>query len=358
MRRDPIELTFEIQPSARFDIIDVRVQADACRPALEPYPHAIFCSFHTTAGYLDQSLASHLTQSKLGIAPYIGLFQKLFPAGAGYRHDDLDRRAELSADQRTVEPRNADAHLAFIASGLCNCVKYVNRPQQPVYFVDLDGVNGEARRHRLTSIVAFTGEEIVARERVMVPVSSHPLDSVNLKDPRLGLYARLDDLIKRYGIEKGRVRLTLAAGEQHAGLAINEYETLLMRHDLVDVLRNPLRFVAERGRHLLVDPWAIPNKTIGYAKYDLVRLFNEAFDRFHMNESFLEHVLARFARFIGVPAKRFFGMKRSVNLLVSDRLVPGRGTIAEGTYQAPILVQWSKAAGRQRVVDVTLTRIA
>jgi hypothetical protein len=113
----PVELSLEIQPGARFDLIDVREQAAAHRETLERYPHALYCSFHTTAGYLEQSLASRLTHARLGIGPYIHLFQTLFPEGAGYRHDELDLREELSADQRTVEPRNADAHLAFIAAG-------------------------------------------------------------------------------------------------------------------------------------------------------------------------------------------------------------------------------------------------
>jgi thiamine phosphate synthase YjbQ (UPF0047 family) len=355
MPLQPVELTLEIQPGARFDLIDVRQQASAHRKTLEKFPQSLYCSFHTTAGYLDQGLASRLNQARLGIGPYIGLFQALFPEGAGYRHDDLHLRDELSADQKIVEPRNADAHLAFIAAGLCNCVRYVNRRNEPVHFVDLDGINGDQPRKRQTSILAFNVEEVVVRVQIRVPVSQHPLESVNLKDSRLGLYERLHELIGQHGVSKGRVHLSLAAGEHQAGLTINEYETLLMRHDLIEVLRNPLRFVAEKGRHLLENPWAIPNKTIGYAKYDLVRLLNETFDALHMNESLMETLLARL---IGAPARRFLRMKRSVSLLVSDRENRGRGLIADGTYQSPILVQWQKAAGRQRVIDVTLTRLA
>jgi thiamine phosphate synthase YjbQ (UPF0047 family) len=355
MSPNPVELTLEIKPGARFDLIDVREQAAAYRVTLERYPQALYCSFHTTAGYLEQSLASRLTQARLGIGPYMHLFQALFPEGAGYRHDDLHLREELSDDQRTVEPRNADAHLAFIAAGLRNCVKYVNRRNERVYFVDLDGLNGDQPRRRLTSILAFHDETVVAREQVRIPVSQHPLESVNLKDPRLELYARLNELIRRHGVTKGRVHLSLAAGEHQAGLTINEYETLLMRHDLIEVLRNPLRFMAEKGRHLLANPWAIPNKTIGYAKYDFVRVLNETFDALHMSESLMETVLARL---IGAPARRFLRMKRSVSLLVSDREVPGHGGIAEGTYQSPILVQWRRASSRQRLIDVTLSRLA
>jgi hypothetical protein len=49
-------------------------------------------------------------------------------------------------------------------------------------------------------------------------------------------------------------------------------------------------------------------------------------------------------------------MKRSVDLLVSDTTTPGRGAVVEGTYQAPIMVQWRKAARGERQVAVTLTR--
>jgi hypothetical protein len=57
-----------------------------------------------------------------------------------------------------------------------------------------------------------------------------------------------------------------------------------------------------------------------------------------------------------LPAARFLRMKRSVSLLVSDQECQGRGAVVQGCYQSPILVQWHKAAGQQRTVDITLTR--
>ena len=111
--------------------------------------------------------------------------------------------------------------------------------------------------------------------------------------------------------------------------------------------------MAEKGRHLLADPRAIPNKTLQYAKYDMVRVFNEVFDAFRMNESLVEKLVARV---LAYPASRFLRMKRSVSLLVSDRDREGIGRPIQGTYQSPILVQWAKASGRQREVDVVLTR--
>jgi thiamine phosphate synthase YjbQ (UPF0047 family) len=351
---DLVELMLEVRPGARFDLIDVRKEAVARVGGLQEFPRALYCSFHTTAGYLEQGLASRLSHAQLGIGPYMHLFQRMFPEGAGYRHDDLNRREELTDVQRIVEPKNADAHLAFIAAGLRNCVAYVNHPDEPVYFVDLDGVCHDQPRRRLTSVIGFHDEEVVARKPFVIPVSSHPIDSLNLKDSRIGVYEQVREMIGRHGIRNGRVHLALAASERHAGLTVNEYETLLMRHDLREVLGNPLRFAAEQGRGLLTDPWGIPNRTIDYATYDFVQVCNKVFEAFRMSESMMENL---FARLVAVPARRFLRMKRSVSLLVTDRELTGQGRIAEGPYQCPILVQWARADGRQRSIEMTLTRL-
>ena len=111
--------------------------------------------------------------------------------------------------------------------------------------------------------------------------------------------------------------------------------------------------MAEKAGHMLGNPRAIPAKTLDYAKYDLVRVFNKLVDSLGLRESMVESVLSRA---IGVPAARFLRMKRSVSLLVSDRDSAGEGAIVEGTYQSPILVQWHRGERPARVLDVTLTR--
>jgi hypothetical protein len=237
-----------------------------------------------------------------------------------------------------------------MAAGLSTCVSYVNRPE-PVCFVDLDGITGGRPRRRLTSIVGFNREREVGRLHIPVPVSDHPVDSVNLKDPRLGIYDQIVGLLQAHGITNGRVRLELPRGERQAGLTVNEYETLLMRHDLADVLRNPFRFAAEKGRHILAHPRSIPGKALDYAKYDMVRALNQMLDLTGLRESLLERL---FARAIAVPAGRFLRMKRSVNLRVRES--EGRGVIVDGRYQSPILVQWHRADQRVRTIEVTLTR--
>lgn len=354
MPPSPAEFTLELTPRARVDVIDVRGEVSSrFGDALEHYPRALCCSFHTTAGYLDQSVAARLNQSPAGVMTYIDVFRTMFPQGAGYAHDKIERRTELSAAQRPAEPRNADSHLAFMAGALRTCVSYLNRPGEPMSFIDLDGVHAGRPRRRHTSVLGYSAEEQVAQTRVVVPVSRHSVDSVNLKDPHLGVYAQCADLVARHGVTKGRIRLALAPGEKHAGLTVNEYETLLMRHDLSEVLRDPLRFMAEKAGHMLGNPRAIPAKTLDYAKYDLVRVFNRLVDVLGLRESLVESVLSRA---IAMPASRFLRMKRSVSLLVSDRDSSGKGTIIEGTYQSPILVQWHRGRRQARVLDVTLTR--
>jgi thiamine phosphate synthase YjbQ (UPF0047 family) len=347
----PVEVTLEITPRARFDIIDVRARLRQTHgDLLDVYRHHLYHSFHTTAGYLEQSLAARLRREKATVAPYVEVFRTMFPEGAGYEHDQLERRQDLTTAERAVEPRNADSHLAFMAAGLSTCVSYVNRPEEPVCFVDLDGVTDGRPRRRLTSIVGFNREREVARLRLDVPVSNHPVDSVNLKDPKLGIYDQIVSMVKEQGVTSGRVRLELGGAERQAGLTVNEYETLLMRNDLADVLRNPFRFAAEKGRHMWASPRSIPAKALDSAKYDMVRAMNQVLDITGLRESLLERL---FARAIAVPAGRFLRMKRSVNLRVRES--EGRGIIADGRYQSPILVQWHRAADRVRTLDATLT---
>jgi thiamine phosphate synthase YjbQ (UPF0047 family) len=348
---DPIDLTLELAPRARFDVVDLRSRfAAEHRDALGPYPHCLYWSAHTTAGFLDRSLLARL--SPAGIPTYVDAFRNMFPEGAGYEHDQLERRADLDAAQRAVEPRNADSHLQFIAGGLRSCVTHPNRPAEPVCFVDLDGVCEGRPRRRLTRVIGFRHETPVEKLRIEVPVSAHPIDSINLKDPRLGIYDQLSDLVSRAGVAKGRLQISLSEAERHSGLTVNEFETLLMKYDLADVLRNPLRFAVEKYRHALANPRAVPGKALGYAKYDFVRVMNTGLDTLGLRGSIVEKVLART---LAVPAARFFRMRRSVSLLVSEHA--GRPALVEGTYQSPILVQWQRTPRQARMLDVTLTRL-
>jgi thiamine phosphate synthase YjbQ (UPF0047 family) len=352
MALKPLDRTLELVPKARFDVVELRSHFAAEHEALSAYPRCLYWSSHTTAGFLDRSLAARLSPER--IPSYVEAFRTLFPEGAGYEHDRLERRDDLHPDQRAYEPRNADSHLAFIAGGLRACVTHPNRAGESVFFVDLDGVVEGRPRRRLTRLIGFHDERIVGTTRLEVPVSNHPIDSINLKDPRLGLYDQLGDFVAKSGVSKGRLRIVLDPSERHSALTVNEYETLLMKYDLVEVLRNPLKFFAEKGRHALANPRAVPAKTLGYAKYDFVRVLNQSLDMLGLRGSIVEKLLART---LAVPAARFLRMRRSVSLLVSDR-PDGTTGLVEGTYQSPILVQWRRTPRQSRMLDVTLTEIS
>jgi thiamine phosphate synthase YjbQ (UPF0047 family) len=348
----PLDQTLELAPRARFDVVDLRTQFAAEHHRLAAFPRCLYWSCHTTAGFLDRSLVARLSPQR--IPSYVEAFRAIFPEGAGYEHDQLDRRDDLDAEQRAVEPRNADSHLTFMASGLRTCVTHPNRPDEPVLFVDLDGVSDGRPRRRLARMIGFTTERLVGATRIEVPVSEHPIDSINLKDPRLGIDQQLADFVKGSSVQRGRLRVALDPTERHSALTVNEYETLLMRHDLAEVLRDPLRFFAEKGRHALQNPRAVPAKTLGYAKYDFVRLLNQSLDRFGLRGSIVEKVLAHT---LAVPAARFFRMRRSVSLLVAERDGGGAAEIVEGTYQSPILVQWQQAPRQSRILNVSLSEL-
>jgi thiamine phosphate synthase YjbQ (UPF0047 family) len=351
MPAQPLDVSLELAPRARFDVVDLKSHfADELSP-LSAYPNSLYWSCHTTAGFLDRSLAARLSAQH--IPTYFDAFRTLFPEGAGYRHDELEQRTDLDPDQRAVEPRNADSHLAYIAGGLHTCVTHPNRPEEPVFFVDLDGTYEGKPRTRRTRVIGFTRERVIRTAQIEVPISTHPVDSINLKDPRLGIYQQIKALVLDSGVSWGRLRVSLDPMERHSALTVNEYETLLMQHDLAEILRNPVRYVAEKYRHALANPRAVPAKTLGYAKYDLVRVLNQGVDALGLHGSIVEKIIARALAF---PASRFLRMRRSVSLLVSER-PDGSVGVVEGTYQSPILVQWQKAPRQARTLNVSLTEI-
>ena len=89
---DPLDLKLDVVPRSRFDMVDLRGLVSATHgAALAPYPLCLYWSSHTTAGFLDRSVASRLVE-RPGVAAYIETFRTIFPEGADYEHDQLDRR--------------------------------------------------------------------------------------------------------------------------------------------------------------------------------------------------------------------------------------------------------------------------
>jgi len=352
----PTELTLTLAPQRRFEAIDVnrRIAAEA-GDVLRRHRRALYTSFHTTAGYLDQSLSVRLHHRHDLVSQFFRAFHALFPQGGDYRHDQMELRSELSEEQKVVEPRNGDSHLTFIGAGMRNCVTYRTNHDAPVYFIELDGKSDALQRRRKTTVVAYDHDEVVARGSIVIPVSKHPIDSINLADPKLGLLERVNELLARAGVERARVDLVVGSCERNVGLTVNEYETLLMQNDLVDVLRDPLRFARLKAGNMMNDPLAIPGKTLNYAKYDMVRVLNSLMEALRMDQGSFERLVAKV---MSLPARRFLRSRRVSFLAGSDResQVP---TLLRGTYQSPILVQWQPPAEKQeRHIDIVITQFS
>ena len=351
----PIELHLTLAPQRRFEAIDVtsRIPTDA-RTVVQQHRRALYCSLHTTAGYLEQSLSTRIGNNHHGVSQFFGSFHALFPQNAEYQHDKMELRTELTEDQKKIEPRNADSHLTFMGAGVRNCVTYTTQPDSPVYFIELDGRSEAMQRRRSTTIVAYNDEREVARTSVTIQMSRHPIDSVNLADPRFGIIDQCNELLARCSLARGRVDLMIEPSEPNAGLTVNEYETLLMTHDLVDVLRNPLHFAKVKAHNILDDPLAIPGKTLSYAKYDVVRIMNSLMEALRLDQSTIERLIAKV---MSVPARRFMRSRRVSFLAACDDKNP-TARIVRGTYQSPILVQWQPTAAQTRKLNISIVELS
>ena len=177
---------------------------------------------------------------------------------------------------------------------------YVNRPHEPVYLVELDGVYGDARRKRTVRIVGYSYEEVVAQKHWTVPIVA-PDMCVDLGAASFRLFEQLAQMIRSHNVTKGRVLLSLAAGVPNAALTVNEYEPLLIIRDLGSVLR---------GRSASVH----------------------------------------------IASGRVLALRRRVSLLISDYDTPGFGHVIRGQYQSPILMPIGKPVAKSLALTSTVLR--
>ena len=128
-----LDLTLEVAPQKRFDVVEMRSRFADEHAALAAYPHCLYWSSHTTAG----SRSQHLHAAP---CPHVSTYVEAFRTPARRRRRARPTGAPTdSMLGRATEPRNADSHLAFIASGLRPCHP-PNQPGEAVCFVDLDGI--------------------------------------------------------------------------------------------------------------------------------------------------------------------------------------------------------------------------
>jgi len=77
---NPRIITLTLLPQARFDVIDVAQKvAVEFDDVLTRYRKALYCSYHTTAGYLETESVRQAAVQPGARHPLIRAFQKLFP---------------------------------------------------------------------------------------------------------------------------------------------------------------------------------------------------------------------------------------------------------------------------------------
>lgn len=276
------EREIHIRPAARFDIVDLSSALSTLRRERR---FLLLWSAHTTAGFLGRQALERLRACRSSPSAYVAEYRCRFPAGAGYQHDDLGRRTELSPLDRLVEPQNADAHLTFIAAGLETCVCIATRVDWPAIFIDLDGVGPGGPRRRTVRAIGYSQDRTVASCTVVAEPPDAGTLAVSLTSAAPDLQSWILRELARHRVGTGYVELTVDRSSD-AWLTVNEYEPLLMHHDLRKALHD----------------WSADRATRG-----LLRLH------------------------------------RSVRLLASADESSGRSSLVTGHYQSPVLVvpPWS-----------------
>ena len=130
----PFEISLDISPEYRFDVIDITKKiSDLFNGSRDNYRKTTYCSFHTTAGFLDQNLSSRLNHQKEKIRSYITAFQQLFPINANYHHDVMELRDELSEAQRKVE--KMQIRISHLLGPVYEIVSLIETPQMYLFFL-------------------------------------------------------------------------------------------------------------------------------------------------------------------------------------------------------------------------------
>jgi thiamine phosphate synthase YjbQ (UPF0047 family) len=329
-------LQLEIRPTRRNEVTDLRplVEEAVARGELPSTRRFLFVSHHTTAGFPDPRLRLRLGPDPRRLASFLEGLRDVFPPGAGYQHDRLEERRELTADQRAREPLNADAHLAFIGGGFTNTLLLHHDEEGPVWLVDFDGTwetRGGDVLHRQRRVTVIGLDEEVEEARLHVRIATPPgAGAMPLSGPGTELLEAVEAALEERDLRLGRVRLRLESSAPGTGVTVNEAEALLVERDLSDILSSPLRYAHTRG---------------------LPRVL----DALRFSPERRERILGRTRT---SPAPRLLRLRREVSLAVVPPIggPEGPGRLLLGQYQSPILLQREGAAHHSHMVSATLYR--
>ena len=357
-----------LSPQRRLDIIDVAQElVDNLYSQFEGYRKLLFCSLHTTAGYLHQQLATKLGHERNSVNAYVRSVQRLFPEGAPYWHDRMHLRTELSEEQRKFEPLNADSHLAFICLGLANCVTYDNKLNAPVHFIDLDGMYNGQLRNRKSWVVGYNTTECVYESMIEIPAPEKHVQAINLTDDKTDLLSLIKRLVQQHRINRGLATIDLEDDEKYAGLTVNEYETLLVEKDLTTAILDPLKYMVRNSPKLVRDPFSIPSKAKKFLTNEFKKIAPEVLNTASRNMSRLEYVVERLGfhlqfleniidRLAAPSEARWMNLGRNINLLINAENEYQNGSVKLGPFQNPILIQWRRPDSKVRRLRLRLLR--
>jgi len=329
-------LHLDLQATRRNEVTDLRplLKGALARGDLPPAQRFLFVSHHTTAGFPDPRLRLRLGADRARLAELLEGLRDVFPPGAGYQHDRLEERHELSATQRAREPLNADAHLSYIGGGFTNTLLSHHGEGDPIWLVDFDGSwetrKGETlHRQRRVTIIGLDGEREERRLHFRVPVPSGAA-AVPLSGPGTELLESVEAALEEQNLRLGRVRLRVEASPPGAGVTVNEAEALLVERDLSEVLSSPLRYARAAGLPRVLEA---------------LRFSPERRDRI-------------LGRTLKSPSSRLLRLRREASLAVVpwDEDGRGAGRLLLGRYQSPILLQQEGTPGLDRMVTATLLR--
>jgi len=329
-------LHLDLRPHLRNEVTDLGpLLKDAVARGALPRTRRYLCiSHHTTAGFPDRQLRLRIGSDAKGLDGFLEALRDIFPPEAGYEHDELQRRTELSEAQRAREPLNADAHLAFIGGGFTNCVFHSAGSGEPLWFVDFDGTyqtrGGETiRRQRRVTILALDEEVVGARLQFEVPVPEGAA-ALPLSRPELGILRAVERALEEMEISIGRLHFHLEDPHAGAGITVNEAEALLIQRDLVDVLTSPLRFAAGGNRGDAEEESSREAGARGLAR---------ALEALGFSPERRERLLSRA---LSSASPRVLRIRGDASLGVAPApgdLPGGPGRILLGRYQSPILLQ-------------------
>jgi len=360
----PTVTTLGLSARSRLDMHNVsQILAEAENGCFTSYDKVAIASMHTTAGFLEQPFATKLGNSEEGIGHLVRSAHRLFPEGAPYWHDQMELRDELSEEQRKVEPLNADSHLAFICLGLCNSVQYNFDPKDPIYFIDLDGESRGTFRSRKLLAIGYNDTDCVHEEVLSIEMPDRDRCALDLSKN----FNDLQALASEHKIRQGLVTFELDSGESHAGITVNEFETLLVERDITDVLLNPLKYMLSNVSEFARKPLMLPRQAKKILMYELHLAIRDGLklagrsvsaveylaERLHMRLPLLEYVIDRIANPIEA---RWMNLGSKARFLINAENGEPSGSIKVGTYQSPILIQWRRPDSDKRKLRARLLR--